>query len=324
MSETEPESGLLLIDKPEGMTSFHVVSMVRRLFSVKKVGHIGTLDPFASGVLPICIGSATKMIRYMENVSKEYRATLSLGKITETGDTEGAVVGGRLPTQEEINVLQATDFAPIRECILQLRGSLTQVPSRYSAIKIQGRPAYDYARKGIDVEIAPREVTIFDTTIYEITCDETGTIDVDFSVVCSKGTYIRTICEDIGTALGFGGYCKKLRRVRNGDFSIEEAITPDALKSLITLQSPIPWVPRERVFSYMPAIALLQYEAEALRVGKKLPLEPFNDRIQNNSQSGETENRFRAMFGDTLVAVVYPDETSEPPILRIERVFDIK
>ncbi len=229
-------NGILNILKPPGMTSHDVVSLVRKKTNIKKVGHTGTLDPNATGVLPICVGQATKISQYLLDSKKKYRTELTLGIETDTEDIYGAVIN-RSPvvsTEEEI-----------KKAILGFVGIYSQVPPMYSAIKIKGRKLYKLAREGIEIERSPREVTIYSIDIIEI-----GTNKVMFDVLCSKGTYIRTLCKDIGDVLSCGGTMSFLLRIKSGEFDLETTITiEDLLKTrdvkdlLLPLDFPLKHMP---------------------------------------------------------------------------------
>ncbi|MCP4337443.1 MAG: tRNA pseudouridine(55) synthase TruB [Desulfobulbaceae bacterium] len=219
----EFDAGVFLVDKPVDITSFGVVSRLRRILQIKKVGHAGTLDPFATGLLILCAGRpATKLISQFMDGEKEYLATLRLGVETETLDTEGAVTARR--PVGEISSLQ------VEECLQRFRGRQMQVPPAYSALKHKGKPLYYYARKGIEITKAPREV---DIQILERTdgCETLfGEVaELSIRVVCSKGTYIRTLAADIGTALGCGAHLVQLRRTKSGCFSVDGSLTWDEL-----------------------------------------------------------------------------------------------
>ncbi|MCP3676716.1 MAG: tRNA pseudouridine(55) synthase TruB [Deltaproteobacteria bacterium] len=213
-------AGVLVIDKPGGMTSHDVVMRVRRILGVKKVGHTGTLDPMATGLLPLCIGGATKIARFIEGGEKEYRATIKFGVETDTYDAEGKVVAASDTSgvSEEMVV----------EALAQFRGKIQQIPPMYSAVKIGGTPLYKLARKGITVEREPKEVEISAIDVEEFTMPL-----LTMKITCSKGTYIRTLCHDLGRAVGCGAHLVALRRTRSGYFSIHDAITLDADKGEI-------------------------------------------------------------------------------------------
>ena len=220
---SEFDAGIFLVDKPVGMSSFGVVSRLRRILKMKKVGHAGTLDPFATGLLIVCAGRpATKLIsRFMEG-HKEYLATLRLGVETETQDTEGAVTSRR-------PVGQISDLE-LEKCLQGFRGRQLQVPPAYSALKHKGKPLYYYARKGIEIVKDPRQVDI--TTLERTDGRQTlsgDEADLRLRVVCSKGTYIRTLAADIGRTLGCGAHLVQLRRTRSGSFTVDEGLNWDDL-----------------------------------------------------------------------------------------------
>jgi tRNA pseudouridine55 synthase len=218
MEKTIP-SGILVVDKPKGLTSHDVVNIVRRMFNIKKVGHAGTLDPIATGVLVILIGKATKKSDILAGDDKEYIAKMRLGIATDTGDAFGKVTS--------TSKLERCDKGLIEETIMSFRGEIDQVPPMYSAVKYKGRSLYKWARKGVTVQRNPRRITIKDISIKEIAFPE-----VVFDVVCTKGTYIRQLCVDIGERIGCGAHMTELRRVRSGDFHISQAIDVDRLKSI--------------------------------------------------------------------------------------------
>ncbi len=219
------EAGVLLVDKPMGITSFAVVSRLRRILGIKKVGHAGTLDPFATGLLIVCAGRpATRLMTGLMAGDKEYLATLRLGVETETYDTEGAVTARR-----PVGRLSA---CRIEECFNIFRGNQLQVPPAYSALKHLGKPLYYYARKGIAVtkEARPVEIKVLERTDgFEDIDGEEATLGI--RVVCSKGTYIRTLAVDIGRQLGCGAHLNQLRRIKSGCFSVEEGLDWDDLGS---------------------------------------------------------------------------------------------
>lgn len=209
------QDGVIIINKPKGCTSHDIVAKVKRLTG-KKVGHTGTLDPLAQGVLPILIGKGTLCSKYFVNHDKTYRVVLQLGKATETWDEEGIVI-----EQQEVpdNILQK-DFVTAK--LKTFEGKQKQIPPIYSAIKVNGRKLYDYARSGKTVEIEPREIEIYGIKLYKI--DEHAQT-IEFEVKCSKGTYIRSLCVDIANKLGTIGYMKELFRLQVGDFEIENSVT---------------------------------------------------------------------------------------------------
>ena len=214
---TLSKEGVFPVDKPDGVSSFRMVQLVRRILGIKKVGHTGTLDPFASGVLVICAGRpATRLIPHLMAGDKEYEALLQLGVTTDTLDPEGTVV-------ERRPVPEITD-SDIAECLLKFSGEQMQTPPRYSAVKHKGKPLYYYARKGIKVVKEPRLIYI-----KELRCISRSRDTLTLRVVCSKGTYIRTLAADIGEFFGCGAYLKKLKRIRNGFFSLADSLPGEKL-----------------------------------------------------------------------------------------------
>lgn len=221
----EIEAGVFLVDKPVGMSSFGMVSRLRRILKIKKVGHAGTLDPFATGLLILCAGRpATKLIAQFMEGTKEYLATLRLGVETATHDTEGAVTA-RTPLGELSPLM-------VEECLQKYRGRQMQVPPAYSALKHQGKPLYYYARKGIEIVKDARQVDIFTLERTDEGLALFGEeAELSIRVVCSKGTYIRTLAADIGRSLGCGAHLVQLRRTRSGFFSVDDSLTWDELSS---------------------------------------------------------------------------------------------
>jgi tRNA pseudouridine55 synthase len=213
-------AGLVIVDKPAGITSHDVVGRCRRIFGTRKVGHAGTLDPMATGVLVVGIERATKILGLLTTTDKSYVATIRLGQITATDDAEGDVVQ-TVPTD-------AVTDAHVAAAVAALRGEIEQIPSAVSAVKIGGQRAYKLAREGRAVELAARTVRIDRFDVLAIRRDD-GPVDVDVEVNCSSGTYIRALARDIGIALGVGGHLTALRRTRVGRFGLDEAHTLDAL-----------------------------------------------------------------------------------------------
>lgn len=211
--------GVILLDKPQGMTSNFALQKVRRLFGAQKAGHTGSLDPLATGVLPICLGEATKFSRYLLDADKGYYTTAKLGDIRTTSDSEGECVELRdVPVLSESNILSV---------LAKFTGPIDQVPTMYSALKHQGRPLYEYARQGITIDRPSRPITIFELELTAQRIDE-----LDFKVACSKGTYIRTLVDDIGQELGCGAHVSMLRRYQAGHFKLDQTVTMEELECL--------------------------------------------------------------------------------------------
>ena len=207
-------SGLLVIDKPAGMTSHDVVARLRKILKTRRIGHGGTLDPMATGLLIIGVEAGTKALQFISAASKTYEATICLGIATDTDDADGNVTA----TVSASNI----DDAHIESALAAMVGEISQVPSSVSAIKVDGKRAYDLVRSGADVELKPRMVTISDIVIHEIR-RSVETISVDVTVVCSSGTYIRAIARDLGIALGVGGHLTRLCRTHSSGFTLDDA-----------------------------------------------------------------------------------------------------
>lgn len=213
------ENGILNINKPEGWTSQDVVAKLRGRLHIRRVGHTGTLDPMATGVLPVCFGKATRIIEYYDDDFKTYEAEMKLGMVTDTLDITGTVLETKPVDVSEEDVIQAID---------SFRGWITQIPPKYSALKVNGKPLYKYAREGVEVEIKSRKIYVADIQAIEVNLGENRIL---FRVTCSKGTYIRTICDDIGKKLGCGGTMTALQRTQSGCFRVEDARTlPEILE----------------------------------------------------------------------------------------------
>jgi tRNA pseudouridine55 synthase len=271
--------GLLLVDKPAGMTSHDVVSKVRKLAGTRKVGHAGTLDPMATGLLVLGIESATKLLTFIVGADKTYEATIRLGASTITDDREGEILNEATASQ----ISQVTDEQIIAE-LSKLRGVIQQVPSAVSAIKVNGEKAYDRVRAGEVFELKSREVTISKLELVGNLRRSENFIDLDVIVDCSSGTYIRAIARDLGAALGVGGHLTELRRTRIGKFDVANAMQ---------LQSPVTPLPlllsAEAVKHVMPFIEITPEQALFIRQGKRI--------------SGEITEISALICQDTLVAI---------------------
>ena len=244
--------GVLLIHKPYGITSFDVVARVRRLYGTKKVGHTGTLDPIATGLLPVLVGRAVKASEFLTEKDKEYIAGLRLGLTTDTEDITGNIL-----TQSE----NIPDSETVMQAAKQFVGKIMQVPPMYSALKVGGEKLVDLARKGIVIEREARPITV-----HELDIKENGS-DYTMRVFCSKGTYIRTLCADIGSKLGCGGVMTSLIRTKTGGFSLDEAHTLEELEALSTEQRSALLLPTETLFTHLPEIKLSDFFAKLSRNG---------------------------------------------------------
>lgn len=212
-------NGILIIDKSKGFTSHDIVAKVRKI-TKEKVGHTGTLDPLATGVLPLLIGKGTLCSKYLINHDKKYKVNLKLGIKTATGDEEGEILEKKEVTQD---ILDKNNVEKVLESFL---GEQEQIPPKYSAIKVNGKKLYEYARKNQEVKIEPRKINIYEINLLEI--NENG-YEIKFEVKCSKGTYIRSLCEDIAKKMGTVGYMKDLKRIEVGEFKINQAISIEDL-----------------------------------------------------------------------------------------------
>lgn len=258
--------GIIIINKGKNYTSNDVVSIVKKI-TKSKVGHTGTLDPNATGVLPLLIGNATKVSKYLINHDKEYEVVLQLGIRTETADVEGKVIEQKEVTAEMLNKDN------IEEKLQQFIGKQEQIPPIYSAIKVNGKKLYEYARKGQEVELKPRQIEIYSIQLVGINEKEK---QISFKVKCSKGTYIRSLCEDISKKLGTVGYMKELNRLQIGEFYIKDAVTISEMKEKIEAGNLESIITIEEIFKNNPQIQLEQEQIEPYINGVKINTEKTN------------------------------------------------
>jgi tRNA pseudouridine55 synthase len=252
--------GLLLVDKPAGMTSHDVVSRVRKLAGTKKVGHAGTLDPMATGLLVLGIESGTKLLTFVVGADKTYEATIRLGSSTITDDREGETLKTATPGE-----VDSVTVEQISQELAKLRGVIQQVPSAVSAIKVNGEKAYDRVRAGEVFELKSREVTISRLEVVGEIRREDNFIDLDVIVDCSSGTYIRAIARDLGEALGVGGHLTSLRRSRIGSFDVENAMQLKGFEGSLPILKSV-----EAVKSVLPTLEITSEETIAIRQGKRI------------------------------------------------------
>ena len=249
-------NGIVIVDKPQDWTSQDVTARLRRVFNTRRIGHGGTLDPMAIGVLPVFVGRATRGVEFFEHAEKIYEATVRLGITTDTEDLTGTVLETR-----EVSISEA-DFLGI---LPRFRGKIQQIPPMYSALKINGQKLCDLARQGKEVERQPREIEIF-----ELTCLEFSGQTARLRVHCSKGTYIRTLCKDIGQALGCGGCMESLRRIQAGAYTIDEAIP---LAELLETESAEQYLrPVDSMFREHPAVTLTEKQELRCRNGNSFSI----------------------------------------------------
>ena len=264
-------NGIVIVDKPQGWTSQDVTARLRRVYATRRIGHGGTLDPMATGVLPVFVGRATRGVEFFEHAEKTYETVLLLGRTTDTQDVTGATLA------EKTVRLSPAD---IEKVLPRFRGDILQVPPMYSALKVNGKKLYELARKGQEVERQPRPITVFELT--NLGFDGTR---LRLRVRCSKGTYIRTLCQDIGEALGCGGCMEALRRVRAGEYGIEDAVP---LEKLLESETPEQYLRSlDTMFAHCPAVTLTANQEKRCRNGN-----PFSSPLPQGtyraySQSGE-------------------------------------
>ena len=263
--------GIIIINKPQGITSNAVVQRIRKILNTKKVGHCGTLDPLATGVLPILVGQGTKISKYLVEHDKTYIATIKLGEKRDTADCEGKVI-------ESKNV-PCMDEESIRNTLSSFVGKQLQMPPMYSAIKVNGKKLYEYARNNEQVSIEPRPIEIYDIRLLNYNSERNL---IKFEVKCSKGTYIRTLCENISEKLGTVGYMQELIRTRVNEYSLEESIT---IEELEMRKKNIPFISIEDTFLNKSAIYLNEKELKLFLNGVLLYREEKNDiyRVYYNS-----------------------------------------
>jgi len=279
-------NGVVVVDKPQGRTSYDVVQEVRKILNAKKAGHTGTLDPMATGVLPVCINEATKLVQFLSGDSKDYRATMLLGVETDTLDVEGKILSTREPSVREKDIEDA-----LKNC----SGIMTQIPPSYSAVKFQGKALYHWARRGISVERPARTVEIRRLTLLNVRLPY-----VTFFVSCSKGTYIRSLCADLGEQLGCKACLAGLRRTRSGRFLDEEAVSLEDLRK----DRAVPegrWISMVEALSDYSTIHVDGDLAAKLKKGCQPFMEDFHG---NNMPSLAAGDMVRFILGrETLVAV---------------------
>ena len=263
-------NGIVIIDKPQDWTSQDVTARLRRVFNTRRIGHGGTLDPMATGVLPVFVGRATRGVEFFEHAEKTYEATLRLGLTTDTED-----VWGNTLEEKEVHISE-TEFSGTLQ---RFRGKIKQIPPMYSALKVNGQKLCDLARKGREVERQPREIEIFELTLLEFSGNT-----AKLRVRCSKGTYIRTLCKDIGEALGCGGCMAARRRVSAGEYTIEEAVPLQEL--LDTEESEKYLRPVDTMFRNYPAVTLTDKQEQRCRNGNSFSVKLEEGTYRTYSQDG--------------------------------------
>ena len=264
-------NGIVIVDKPEGWTSQDVTARLRRVFNTRRIGHGGTLDPMATGVLPVFVGRATRGVEFFEHAEKTYETVLKLGITTDTEDISGTVL-----TEQDAFVTGEM----LEEVLKNFRGEILQVPPMYSALKVNGQKLVDLARKGKTVERKPRPIIIHELTVLGFEAE-----GIRLRVRCSKGTYIRTLCKDIGEALGCGGCMAELRRVQAGEYTIAEAVP---LMELLEAQNPEKYLrPVDTMFRNYPEVRLTPNQEKRCKNGASFSVKIGDGTYRAYSQTGE-------------------------------------
>ncbi len=258
--------GIVLLDKRLGVSSNKALQEVRRLFNANKAGHTGSLDPLATGLLPLCFGEATKVSALMLDDNKRYQVVVQLGVMTDTGDAEGTVI--------EIKPVPELSVDDILACLKKFTGEIDQVPPMYSALKLNGKKLYELAREGITVERKARHITIFDLKLLGFSKDQ-----LTLDVFCSKGTYIRSLAEDIGHDLGCGGTVKELRRLEAGQFNINDARTIEQLTAMDQQSLLACLINVDKPLEHLPSVQLSDEQAISINYGQSVELSPLPNAI---------------------------------------------
>ena len=273
--------GVFLLDKPQGMSSNDIMQKVKRIFQANKAGHTGALDPLATGMLPICLGEATKFSQFLLDADKRYLVTAKLGERTDTSDAEGQIVETREVKVKTPEILTALE---------QFRGNILQVPTMFSALKHNGKPLYEYARQGITVEREARPITIFELNFIEYNAPY-----LTLEVHCSKGTYIRTLVDDLGEVLGCGAHVTMLRRTSVADYPTEKMLDWHALQSLAEQQDlallDALLLPMDTTVAKLPALTLDENQTQGIGFGQRIKFDNPN-RLQEQVRLFSHENHF--------------------------------
>ena len=307
--------GLVVVDKPEGITSLDVVREVKHRFSVKKAGHVGTLDPFATGVLPVVLNEGTKVVPFLGEETKEYKAVIKLGEETTTEDLTG-----------EVTVRKSWEgITPelIQSAFQTFLGRIQQIPPMFSAVKIDGKPLYRWARRGVEIDRKEREVEIFDLHIEHLELPL-----VHFRISCTKGTYIRTLGKDIGRKIGCGAHLFRLKRIRSGPFTLEQALSWERLKGFCRVESLSPWlISLTEALGRLPEVIGDERLIEKVRRGREIVAQDLSSQVLPPFDQGMQVKIVSAVDG--LVAVSNSEVKStevglggpERVVLRPVRIF---
>jgi tRNA pseudouridine55 synthase len=299
--------GILLLNKPKGLTSHDCVFKVRKLIKMKKVGHTGTLDPDVTGVLPICIGRATKIVEYITGADKTYEGEVTIGFATTTEDASGEVIS-RVPIQKSFT------RSEIEKVLHMITGEITQTPPMYSAVKVNGKRLYEYARNGVEVERPSRKVTINEIYILDPKDTYEGeTISFRFRVTCSKGTYIRTLAVTIGELLGYPAHMSDLKRVASGNYTLDQCLSFEDIEKLVEenkLEASLHSL--ESALSYLPIYEINDKVAEKVKNGSVLPLP--------DSLSKLDEGELIALYNMDKCLAIYERHKLKPHLMKPNKV----
>lgn len=297
-------NGVVVVNKPQNWTSHDCVAVVRRVIGVKRVGHTGTLDPMATGVLPVCVGTAARINEYLDYDTKTYDCVMKLGIITDTLDIWGEVLEERpVPDMEE---------AVIAETIMGFTGEISQIPPKYSALKVAGKKLYEYARAGQEVEIKPRKINIKHISVNNIDLENK---EISFTVECSKGTYIRSLCADIGEKLGCGACMSGLVRTKTGVFTLDDAVDIEAVKKMSREELVSKLFPTDYPLVQFGKVELSAKRAKDFVNGKKIPIRDLAI-VRESSR----DDFYNVYFNDIFLGVA----KLVKGVLSAHKVFDVR
>lgn len=297
-------NGVVVVNKPQNWTSHDCVAVVRRVIGVKRVGHTGTLDPMATGVLPVCVGTAARINEYLDYDTKTYDCVMKLGIITDTLDIWGEVLEERpVPDMDE---------AVIAETIMGFTGEISQIPPKYSALKVAGKKLYEYARAGQEVEIKPRKINIKHISVNNIDLENK---EISFTVECSKGTYIRSLCADIGEKLGCGACMSGLVRTKTGVFTLDDTVDIEAVKKMSREELVSKLFPTDYPLVQFGRVELSANRAKDFVNGKKIPKRDLTI-VRESSQ----DDFYNVYFNDTFLGVA----KLVKGVLSAHKVFDVR
>lgn len=306
------KNGILVVDKPKGISSAAVVNRLKRLLKVKKIGHTGTLDPFATGVLPVAVGQATRISKYFLQGVKGYYAQVTLGIETDTYDCTGTI----------IHTASADHFAAlgsdqVKDVVTSFLGHQEQIPPAYSALKHKGQPLYKLARQGQFITKPPRPIEIMDISMENFRLDENGHPVFDMPVTCSGGTYIRSLAHDIGAALGCGAHLSALQRTRAGQFKIQDALDLDRFEKMPISDIEARFISMSRCLNFLPSIVAGHEAAAKVKYGRPLsvadsPIPEALPGVEDKGRSPNTVSDIRVLDSDDrLLAIVTPDKSGQ-------------